>query len=398
MSEAWRFDSFYPRGGMAFACFREEDKRLRSEETTLDSVTLEKPAVFITPPAFEPETIPNRLPGFSAAKGSFQTGLFSTEGEIGFASLEDLIEFVRRVYVGSGGGDSFNDGGFQGPPGPQEGPGMPPYKPESTLEQSELFTMVSEMIEAFSKSIKYGLHKDRIAIAAQARWAKKLVPHSVATDNFGQTLQTRGAAMLLIEVLNRTPRNLADAFSWYEALASLCAAIQRSGAWNVYEKLIFSPDYKKITSRLGVDDHWHLLHWRYGFNASDLFEDLIRWPLPDLGVPISKGPEDCRREPSVFDLMSAFLAKPDRIWFRSRKRADVLAIIIFAATHLTGNDGFAPDFGNETELSYAISNARTNRAWQWISEQLPRRAFSIVIESMIEAAEMLRYGRPSVRV
>jgi hypothetical protein len=406
MSEAWRFDALHPRGGMAFACFREEDRQLRSEETPLDksSPTLEKPAVFIAPPAFEPETIPNRLLGFSAGKGSFQTGLFSTDGEIGFASLEDLIEFVRRVYVESGGGDGFNDGGFQGPPGPQEGPGMPPYEPEFPVEESKFFTGVSKAIEAFNKYSNYGLDNDRIVIAAAVQWAKGLVPDLIATDNFGHSLQTRGAAMLLIELLNRTPHNLADVSSWYEALVSLCTAIQRSGGWNVYEKLRFSPDIISRASRLGVDvdDLWHFLRWRYGFNlnrsASDLFEDLIRWPLPDLGVAISKGPEDCRREPSVFDLMSAFFANPDRIWLQSGKRADVLAVIIFASAHLTGNDGFTPDLGPETQLSYAISNARTNRAWEWIAEQMPRRAFSTIIESMIETAAMLRYSRPSVRV
>ena len=407
MSEAWRIDTLHPRGGMAFAGLRDEDSQLGSEDASLDEigVTLEKPAVFITPPGFEPEAVPNRVLGLSAGKGSFQVGLYSAKGEIGFASLEDLIEFVRRVYVASGGGDGFNDGGFQGPPAPQEGPSMPPAEPDSLVEKSDLFKEVSKAIEKFASLSGDKSNKGSRESGKEMQWASLNNLAATEEDSFGQVLLGRGARLLLIELLNRTPRNREGVAPWYEAFSSLCEVIGRSGLWNVYTQLGCSLDIVRRVSKLGVRVADLRYHGYFRANpapsASDRFEDLIRWPLPKLDIRIPENfEEDGRREPSVFDLMCAFFANPDRIWLCSGRKGDVLAILIFAAAHLTGKDGFSLFFGDsfdgETQLSYAMSNSRTNRALEWITEQLPKRAFSGFIESMIEQAARLRYGKHSV--
>jgi len=119
VSEAWRIDSLDARAGLAFASWRGAD--LMSPSPQLD-----QPAVFLSPPTFQPEAVANRAVGFSASRGRAQLGVYLEEAELAFESLEALTEFVRRAYLAGGGGDAAGGGGGVGPPrAPEVGPEAP---------------------------------------------------------------------------------------------------------------------------------------------------------------------------------------------------------------------------------------------------------------------------------
>lgn len=119
---AWRFDALDARGGLAFASYRGPDL---IGETTLNG---DLPGVFIGAPEFQPLNLPNRAMGLAAGRHAFQTGLFLGPDEVGFESLDDLVEFTRRCYLRGGAGDGAGPGGGVPPIlplGPEGGPEPP---------------------------------------------------------------------------------------------------------------------------------------------------------------------------------------------------------------------------------------------------------------------------------
>ncbi len=87
----WRIESWSVLDGIAFATEWQGDER----EPRI--------AVYLSPPYWRPVTVANRATTLRATRGPFQEGFFDDEGmEIAFASLEELIEVVRRAYLGGG--------------------------------------------------------------------------------------------------------------------------------------------------------------------------------------------------------------------------------------------------------------------------------------------------------
>ena len=118
-------DALDPRGGIAFASRRAFS--LSDESHALR----EAPCVWIAPPAFQPEPIVSRMMSWAAERGAFQLGVFQEGEELTFATLDAVTEFVRRVYLRSGGGDGLDGGGPPVPPIPPEpGPELPPMPTE----------------------------------------------------------------------------------------------------------------------------------------------------------------------------------------------------------------------------------------------------------------------------
>jgi hypothetical protein len=125
---SWQFDALDPRGGIAFASWRSFS--LTDEENGLR----EAPCVRIGAPFFFPESVATRALARAANRGSFQLGLFIEGQEVRFATLDAVIEFVRRVYLRSGGGDGLDGGAAPVPPRPVGGgPELPPLPEEPEL-------------------------------------------------------------------------------------------------------------------------------------------------------------------------------------------------------------------------------------------------------------------------
>jgi hypothetical protein len=95
----WYIDALDARAGIGLATYRDADLHTYT-------IDLGKPAVFIGPPFFQGESVASRAIGFAATRGSFQLGLFLDDEEIAFATLQGVCEFIRRVYISSGGGDT----------------------------------------------------------------------------------------------------------------------------------------------------------------------------------------------------------------------------------------------------------------------------------------------------
>jgi hypothetical protein len=131
---SWYVDTWAPQDGIAFASERgamptvvgrgEED--LSSRDKWLGGF---QRTVSLQPPSWEPVEVRTSI-ALCAERMPFQRGLFANGGEVSFASLDDVVEVVRRAYV-AGGGDSD-----QGPtPSDNEprAPLEPPEEPEDLL-------------------------------------------------------------------------------------------------------------------------------------------------------------------------------------------------------------------------------------------------------------------------
>ena len=143
MSELWYFDALDAIAGSGFASFRVAD--LGTEQPDQQAI-----AVHIDAPFFQPVPIASRALAFAAARGSHQLGLFIDKDEVGFRTLEELTEFVRRADVSSGGGDGGGGGGPT-PPGPgPEGEGGPTL--EWPIIEGETTIMLLRAAQEFSET------------------------------------------------------------------------------------------------------------------------------------------------------------------------------------------------------------------------------------------------------
>src|SRR5205807_8737298 len=114
----WYLDALDPRAGFAFVSMRAPDL------LSAGGMMNDGPAYFVGPPGFVPEVVGTRAIGFAMARNRGQMGLFTPEGELSFDSLIAVAEFVRRVYLRGGSGDSPNENGAAAPPPVPEGGGL----------------------------------------------------------------------------------------------------------------------------------------------------------------------------------------------------------------------------------------------------------------------------------
>jgi hypothetical protein len=134
----WFIDALDADGGIAFASFRQREEM--GGDAIRDAHD-EETAVVVTAPDFRPSPVSHRALALGAINRGAQSGVYIGEQELGFASLEQLVEFVRKVYVGGGAdGSAPNPGIPPGPEGPR-GDGTPagerPHEPYETAPASQ---------------------------------------------------------------------------------------------------------------------------------------------------------------------------------------------------------------------------------------------------------------------
>jgi hypothetical protein len=250
---AWRFDALDARGGLAFASYRGPDL---IGETTLNG---DLPGVFIGAPEFQPLNLSNRATGLAAGRHAFQTGLFLGDDEVGFESLDDLVEFTRRCYLRGGAGDGAGPGGGIPPIlplGPEGGPERPPpteLPPTEPLRgRGELDPVkgrlsiketISSDLTLFAKLVGDHGGSEPSTIARLARWKSVDGAGSrSAGDSWGKRelssydgpdILAEGTLILIQEVLRRLPIGGSDEefFYWLKTARSLGDAIARIGLW-----------------------------------------------------------------------------------------------------------------------------------------------------------------------
>lgn len=111
----WYIDTWDAQAGRAFVSRRTPDLFAQQGSG-------EAPVAFIAPPHFRPVHLVSRSIGYAASRGQFQVGFRLNETEVGFATLDEVVTLVRRVFGAWG----RNPPGGDGPRGPGEPPGEPP--------------------------------------------------------------------------------------------------------------------------------------------------------------------------------------------------------------------------------------------------------------------------------
>jgi hypothetical protein len=226
---AWRIDALDSRGGLAFASYRAADL------LEADAYSADDPAVFIEAPDFRVENVSSRAIGLAAGDRSFQSGLFVDEAEVGFKTLTDLVEFVRRCYLRGAGGDGTDGGGGGLPFTPGEGPSPDiPEQPDLPYEPTEggVAALLADIksFDTLSKQMTY--RTDQPAKTASSPWNRQAGKGNVkaaemATDGIESLL--RGAVALILEMLRRYPVRGSDGdiVRWHASAKSLGRALWR---------------------------------------------------------------------------------------------------------------------------------------------------------------------------
>ncbi len=415
----WYIDALDVRGGMALATYRDPD-------LNKDTVDLGKPAVFIGPPFFQGESVASRAIGFAATRGSFQLGLFSDDSEIAFASLQGVCEFVRRVYVSSGGGDT--DSGISPAPvvpNPESGGGEPmPFREGGVAIVQEMLNFVSTMHKGIA-SISYvklsqseGRHLNR----REGEYKVSLVEavgHLTGVD----ALLAYGSSVLIEELLLRFPNRTEDRGTWMKSMMRLGRMLSRLG---LLESLFRGPevdrlarvasstgrryrlfdehpleDYEWLPLILGLGPYlpWYRSFgppiwagWCTAAGEGEPMDDLSSFPIPSVAAKHARlKPETA----SARDLLSVFLADPTVLEGEkaSLPESSMIAAFVLLSSMLivsAGQVSLAPMAG--TRIGSALLEELVREAIIWMDSQMPGYLFHGDIEKHIRSASQLRYG------
>lgn len=245
----WQIDALDPRGGIAFASWR--DYSLADEISELR----EAPCVTIAAPYFRPEPVASRALARSAPRGSFQIGLFAGEGEVSFTSLNAVAEFTRRAYISSAGRDDIEGSSTPVPPEPTGGgPALPAlpldfldlftrleqerFEPEAVpeLDPGLLSIDIRMLLNSFAELSHLALEGPVSGVPF--RWTDsededKARP-AIGVVTKAENILGWAALMLVHEMLSRLPaaRSAEERLRWQEAARALGHAIARLGLWD----------------------------------------------------------------------------------------------------------------------------------------------------------------------
>jgi hypothetical protein len=436
---AWRLDVLDPLAGLAFASYR-------ISQVEVESLDAGIPAVFIGAPSFRPVNLTNRAIGLSAARRTFQAGLFLKGEEVGFPDLEGAIEFVRRCYVRGGGGAGGGPGG--GPPVPREpgpespGPELPaPELPRpdfdeidrgerrGTPEAASLMAMLRADLQKYNNLSK-DLDAQSPGQSSQMAWMQPVgsgrrtallgAPSTGSSD--GADILARGALRVVDEMFRRAPAYSTDSegfVDWLVAFLRLVRAIRRMGlVWPMWShggyfnqmfdalakiaanqkqlELFEWCEWFRGSSPNSIEDLFYYT-WRNGDHEwTDAMDDLGLWPVPSgLGVTLN----DSEHSPTLLNYLAAFLANPPVVGGSSPNVPDI-DVALFAAARIVascarnwGNDSggtfHLPSYAVHDKIRHRITGRLAEAAYGWLVGELPRRAFGPLLEKTVEQASSL---------
>jgi hypothetical protein len=128
-AKLWYIDALDADAGIAFASFRPAEDGQEREYGN-------EHAVVVAAPHFQPSPVSHRALSLGAIGRGAQSGVYTANNEVGFTSLDQVVEFVRKVYVGGGAGGSAPS------------PDMPPVVPESPQGPEEYDLPPSDRMDA----------------------------------------------------------------------------------------------------------------------------------------------------------------------------------------------------------------------------------------------------------
>lgn len=379
IGEAWYIDSIDVRGGLAFASWRVSD-------LNYTKIDLDRPAVFVSPPLFQPEAVTNRATGFSLARGQAQLGVYLEDNELAFGTIEELTEFVRRAYVGSGGNDpDEGDGG--GPPVLPEPPPDVPLEGLGSIKKenkrspinkiaSEAFNLAEEMDSEFQPDL---------TIKSEPFNATK---SNLSTDIQSVAVLVDGAREILFELVRRLPKNGTETEAlqkWTRSAHSLGAALNRTGLWST---IIEGPDWD-IFNKLGPYGMWS--YWESVTSlGGDPVDHLTYWPLP---TEFANNFEITKDNPSAFHLLSSTSANPSQLVAKklspTNLGARVESVLLFCAAYLLSESKPRGYFWGNREAREAEEKLMVYEATDWLLRQWPTLIFPARVEQIIGTAATL---------
>jgi hypothetical protein len=426
MMALWYIDALDARAGMGLATCRDAD-------LDTNTVDLGKPAVFIGPPFFQGESVASRAIGFAATRGSFQLGLFLDHEEIAFATLQGVCEFIRRVYISSGGGDT-DSGISPAPVVPNPESGGAEFR-SLPADQNSIARGILSFVSSVTKDIA-SISKLKYSNSKPQQLNRREGTHKASLSEILGTLAdvdallAYGSAVLIEEMLLRFPNRAADHGTWMRSMMKLGQMLSRLG---LVDQLFRSPDFDRLwrmadrtDKRFGLfNGHvrefggvlpvmlglgpyvpWHPQFgppfwggWHASPGPTEPLDELSSFPIPSVAAKhVGLNPASA----SARDLLSVFLADPTVIDGEKASRPETTMIVAFVllSSMLIVSDGqtsLAPI--DETRIGSALRQDLVRDAIVWMDSQMPGYLFHKDVEKCIRGASQLRYGaRPDERV
>jgi hypothetical protein len=389
---AWRLEAHDLRGGFSFATYRAAEG-FHSGETG-------DAAYFIAAPSFSPEPVTAVTVALAATRGGFEHGLFlAGEVEASFESLSAVVEFVRRAYVASAGGDEPDgnepDGNEPGSPLPEppnepspDGSELPPRVPSDDAVNSSRKALLEVLF----------LQEQRIENASpgQSFDTKGYALSGIASP----TSLAMGFLEVLREVQARRPgvghpyevtwMDQVQHLGWCIDLLGLHPALIEPLPWTQRGPVSFYLDH------FGWWTSWEMPSRSTGFH--DGFELIGALPLPRIAMAILPGVG--RSAATLEHLLVVFTSSPRVLLTLDHQRREVvLDLICFAAacvvapTRLRRTPWHGPSEEEGQRLS--VESARLAQlvldAMAWLEEHLPTRIYERLLEERISHSLAQRY-------
>lgn len=431
----WYIDSIDPRAGLAFASQRPAILKDNGEKDKggfdKDSFT-----VFISPPYFQPEFGVGLSTAFSAARNSFQLGVFIDENELAFNDLSSVTEFVRRCYLNGGGGGDL--GPESGPPPPTEGgPDLPAPSDMGDEGGSRELGIISSLKSSFEAIHSY-LSDSKLGDSSKENPFKFAAIKSTGMD---RDCLAVGAYLVLNELLRRYPAKNAQSLElqrWSDAAVRLVDAFDVIGIWPLLPKILSQNNgqldnivgsfakyidredyYVQVRKRYGIEGDllflrsvflltangifwppFFTLHFWGGCSsrARDPFEDLGYFPLPAEVTHTLTGGRETESEKNLCVYLSRVLGSPDVL----QKDYFCMGILLFSAVNIVSQNNNIPRrLGARSfligldrvdiEASFRAVDRLVEEAFEWIISNLPSYIFPRPVEEEIKSVISKKY-------
>jgi hypothetical protein len=349
LNDAWYFDAWSVRDGMAFASHRRPAVRSAARR-----------CVYLAVPGLEPEAVPGPSAGLWAARSNFQPGFFDEEGiEIGLPDLKAVREAVRRGYLAGGIGPGPGGEGVEPEPPDRDddGPGNAATRYlEDQLEQlrgtrahyrgssdlanpHERAEFIREMSSSGWVDVLFA-HMKAFAEATLVAWVSELPKHGDDEQTFGEL------------------------FEW-------TALLYRTGLWS-------SPVAFDTALRAAGADAFLNLPWPYWPMHVYVIKSDVAPRMPSLlfRVPCPLRTPWDKRIRKLSDKL--LLATSTLDYFRYNADLPELIPALLAALAVTTSARFTP-----------VANGRINRparvkaAFEWLAAQLPIVALPATAERQL---------------
>ncbi|WP_187429884.1 hypothetical protein ROLI_018130 [Roseobacter fucihabitans] len=370
MTALFFIDALDGDGGLAFASTRGAD-------LLAPSLSGQSRSWRIAAPDFQPEPVGSRAIGLAAATRSFQLG-FSLDGEseVGFPTLDALVEFVRRLYLSGGGGDGAAGLGPTPPAGPE---GAPPADIEPTTlseGESDIQNNLARFGELYQARIadlerQGGVQSGAISAAMtfEASWHRDV---SELGHEAGLLLEVALLHVAKVLVKTEPPFARRDRANWSQSVGALDAVRRRLGQDNPFEDLSDSSPGPWLKFPMG-----------YGGNQ-DALDLLSALPIGGFVQMSRAAPNAYHRESwrSVADLFFGCLANPSLL-SDCRHPVDRQAIFVLAGILIYdgGRGAYAVLGGTDASLSLGFL---MRDVMAWFADQMPTHAFAAPLEDLIQ--------------